>query len=196
MGLDRTRVCFTTVMQRALAADVLTGSRLVVAAVIAGVVAAGSLDWAAVLISVAWVTDFFDGRLARSTPTPTRLHAWDLRVDTILGVGLMIGMALGGYMPWWTVPVLGLTLGGATQVLKNPSPAMLLLGYVYAWFLWLMIFETELLGWVPFATLPFLAVFDWKRFTRVILPAFFKGMASLLRGERRDEIEPVLDDWA
>jgi hypothetical protein len=182
-------------MRRALAADVLTSSRMLLAVVVAGAIGAGSLDWAAVLVPAAWLTDFFDGRLARSADRPTRLRAWDLRADTLLGIGIMVGMAWGGFMPWWTVPLLATAMAGATHVLGNPSPAMLLLGYVYAWFLWLMLVEAELLGWVPFATLPFLLVFDWHRFTKIILPAFFKGAAALFRGDRSATDEPVLDDW-
>ena len=188
-------VWFTVGMKRAFVADILTGCRLVIAVIVAAVVGAQSLDWAAVLISVAWLTDFLDGRIARSTDQQTRLHAWDLRADAILGIGLLVGMAIGGYLAWWTVPILVGLLGGATQLLKNPSPAMLMLGLTYARFLWLMLFETKQFGWMPFAMLPVLAIFDWHRFIRVIMPAFFKSAAALLRGRAKSDMEPILDDW-
>jgi hypothetical protein len=40
-----------------------------------------------------------------------------------------------------------------------------------------------------------LLVADWHRFTTVILPAFFRGIAALGQSEHPDG-GPVLDRWA
>jgi hypothetical protein len=51
------------------------------------------------------------------------------------------------------------------------------------------------LWWLPFASILLLLVVDRRRFTRVILPAFFRGLATLGRSELPDR-RPVLDRWA
>jgi len=180
----------------ALMADVLTASRFLTAVAVIPVVGVGALDWAAVLLSVSWLTDAFDGKAARAGNKPTRLGDWDLRVDASVGVGVLLGLGIAGYMSWWVIVVVIVLLGGGTVVSGNPSPALLLLGFVYAWFLWLMLVMRPFLGWLPFATIAVIAALDWRRFTHVILPAFFNGFAALFRSDRARASKPVLDDWA
>lgn len=181
-------------MVRARTADVLTASRIGLAFAVMYSLATNTLDWAAGYIAIAWLTDFYDGRLARSTSYPTRLGNWDFRIDAILAGAILVGMALGGHSPSWLV-LLALLLGAMTVALSNPAPAMLFIAYAYAWFFWLLISQWPFAAWLPFAVLAFIAVTDWQRFVKVILPAFFKGLGALARGER-STIAPVLDRWA
>lgn len=180
---------------RAIAADVLTGSRAVLAVAVMLAVASDRLDRAALFVTFAWITDFFDGRLARSTPHPTRLGDWDLRIDVSLGVGILIGLGWSGWLTWTAVLVPLGVLGAIAIAMNNPSPVMLLLAYVYVAFFWILIAERPLGGWLPFAALPLITTLDWSRFTRVILPVFFKGIATLARGERTPDTKPVLEEW-
>ncbi|MBT8198332.1 MAG: CDP-alcohol phosphatidyltransferase family protein [Acidimicrobiia bacterium] len=180
---------------RAIIADVLTGSRAVLAVAVMLAIASSRFDWAAVFVTFAWITDFFDGRLARSTVHPTRLGDWDLRIDITLGIGILIGLGWSGWVPWTAVLVPMLVLGTLAIAMHNPSPTMLLLAYIYLVFFWVLIAERPLGGWLPFAALPLIATLDWGRFTRVILPVFFKGIAALARGERTPDTKPVLDEW-
>lgn len=53
-----------------------------VAVVLPGVMAAGNLDAAVVLLACAWCSDALDGRLARVSAGDTRLHGLGLVVDT------------------------------------------------------------------------------------------------------------------
>lgn len=183
-------------MGRAFAADALTAIRAVLAIAVIWVVAADSLGWAAAFMTLSWLTDFLDGRLARSTSHPTRLGAWDLRVDTTFGAGLLVGLGAAGHVPWpLVIAVLGLAL--ITLLLGNPAPGMLMQGFAYAWLLWLLVTTRPLGWWLPVVGALALMVLDWHRFTRVVLPAFFKGSAALFRSsEGRSEGGPVLDDWA
>ena len=54
-----------------MAADLLTVSRAFLALGLALMLAQGRLAWAAVGLSLAWITDLADGRLARAATDPT-----------------------------------------------------------------------------------------------------------------------------
>ncbi len=79
---------------RALArsADVLTAGRMLLALPMG--LAAYSAGWraTALLLSLSWWSDFLDGRLARRAGGSTRLGAWDLAADTLVGAGLLVGV--------------------------------------------------------------------------------------------------------
>lgn len=180
---------------RSQVADALTASRIVLAMLLAVTLATGSFPVATVVLVVAWVTDLLDGRLARSAHTPSRMGDWDFRIDVSLGVAILVGLLLSGLVsPWLVILAIG-GLAGFTILTGNPSPSMLLLAFAYAWFLWLLLDRQPLLWWLPFASILVLLVVDWDRFTRVILPAFFRGIATLGRTEH-PEGGPVLDRWA
>lgn len=187
--------CCILMITRAQVADALTASRVVLAMLVAMTLALGAFPAAAVVLVVAWLTDLVDGRLARSAQTPTRLGGWDFRIDVSLGAAILVGLALSGSAsPWLVVPVIGV-LTAVTLLTGNPSPSMLLLAFAYAWFLWLLLDRRPLLWWLPFASILMLLVIDWQRFTRVILPAFFRGIATFGRAEH-PEGGPILDLWA
>jgi hypothetical protein len=179
----------------AWAADILTASRVALALLLILAVANGSLTVGAVMLVLAWLTDLFDGRLARAASKGTRLGEWDLRVDTTVGVAILVGLMLAGRAsPLLVLVVIG-ALGGVAVLTGNPAPAMLLQGFSYAWFLGVLMADRPRLWWLPFAIIPVLLVADWRRFFRVVLRAFFKGAAALGRGETADR-GPILDDWA
>jgi len=180
---------------RALIADVLTATRAVLAVFLAVTLASGSFPIAIVVLVIAWATDLLDGRLARAAEEDTRLGDWDFRIDVSLGIAILVGLTLSGLASMWVVIAVVATLGGFTLVSGNPAPAMLLLAFAYALFLWLLLDLQPGLWWLPFASIVVLLVVDWRRFFKVILPAFFRGLATLGRSDS-PEGGPVLDRWA
>jgi phosphatidylglycerophosphate synthase len=93
------------------AADVLTLARLAIAPVLAAALAAEQLGTAAALLAVAWLTDAFDGQAARASALPTRLGGADLVVDTTVGAGALLGLALADEVPAWLAVTLLAVLG-------------------------------------------------------------------------------------
>ena len=157
-----------------IAADALTALRAVLALPIAAVVWQGGADYAGLLLSVSWVTDFFDGRLARRGGGG-RLGDFDLPADSTVGAGLLVGLIGGGHMtPWLALPAVILAV--AYLLRYNPSFAMAFLGIAYAAILW-WLFRNA--GWgvaTVVGTIAVIAVLDWGRFIRLILPTFFGGL--------------------
>ncbi len=182
-------------MLMARIADALTASRVLLAVWLAVVVASGSFPAATLVLVIAWLTDLLDGRVARATEADTRLGSWDFRIDVSLGTAILIGLMLNGLASAWLVVAAIAVLAGLTVLTGNPAPSMLLLAFAYAWFLWLLVDMRPRLWWLPFASILLLLVVDRRRFTRVILPAFFRGLATLGRSELPDR-RPVLDRWA
>jgi hypothetical protein len=180
---------------RALIADVLTAGRVLLAMLLAVAIATDSMPSAIVILIIAWLTDLFDGRLARSASAPTRLGDWDFRVDVALGVAILVGLTFSDIASPWLVVAAVATLAGLTIMTGNPAPAMLLLAFSYSWFLWLLLDRRPSLWWLPFAAIGFLLAIDWRRFFQVILPAFFRGMSTFTRTDQPDP-DPVLDRWA
>jgi hypothetical protein len=165
------------------------------ALVVFWVVGTGNLGWGAAFMTLAWLTDSLDGRLARSTSHPSRLGAWDLRVDTTFAIGLLLGLGTAERVPWLLVAgVLGLAL--VTMAIGNPAPGMLMQGFSYGWLLVLLFIERPIGWWLPVAGALLLMILDWHRFTRVVLPAFFKGSAALVRPTTAPDTRTMLDEWA
>ena len=187
------------VMDRAQLADLLTFSRLLAGPVLVALLAGRRLEAAALFLTLAWFTDFFDGRMARSSDRPTRLNGWDLRADAWLAAGLGIGLGLGGYLTWWLAGPLSLFVFAGAVLLVNPAPVMVGIGALTG--LTLLTFVTEdSWWWVPAGALLILLVPSRKRFLHTILPALWAGVVSLTTGED-PEAETrgrrlTVDEWA
>lgn len=181
-------------MDRALLADALTSARVVMAPVMAALLAQRRLDAATIVLGLAWMTDFLDGRAARSALRPTRLNGWDLRVDAWLAVGQGVGLGFGGYFSWWLVaPVTALVAWGSVT-LRNPSPVMLGIGVLSGLLVWVILFRS-VVWWLPLAYGFVLWMADWERFWHVIMPALWRGAVSIVRLERHADRRLVLDEW-
>jgi uncharacterized membrane protein YfcA len=176
-------------------ADILTAARVPLAVILAAAVAADQLETSIVILMAAWMTDALDGRAARASRKTTYLGDWDFRVDMTVCAGILTGIAIAGRGSIWLVSLIVLVGMGSSIVTCNPSPAMFFMGVSYAWFFGILLTERPGLWWLPFAAIAALLVLDWKRFTTVILPAFFKGAAHVIRREAADT-PPVLDRWA
>ena len=176
-------------------ADALTASRVPLALVLGIAIGTGNWGLAIPVLVIAWLTDLLDGMIARASKGQTRLGEWDFRVDVTLGIAILIGLSALGKGPLWlSLSVIGL-LAGWTWITGNPSPAMLMMGIAYGWFLPVLFIDKPTLWWMPFAAIPLILALDWRRFFTVILPAFFKG-AARLGTQEGPEAAPVLDDWS
>ena len=181
-------------MDRAFLADALTSARIVMAPVLAALLAQRRIDAAAIVLGVAWATDFLDGRAARGASRPTKLNGWDLRVDAWLAVGQGVGLGFGGYVSWWLIgPITALVAWGSVT-LRNPSPVMVGIGALSGALVWVILFESAV-WWLPVAYGVILWIVDWNRFWQVIMPALWRGVVSIVRFERHEDRRMVLDEW-
>lgn len=168
---------------RAAGADALTLGRIIIAVLLVPIVWSGSLTAAALLLSLAWFSDFVDGRLARSSEVETRLGGWDLAADTLVGFGLVLGLVGLGVI----APLVGIGLAvilGVLFLVGNTAAGMLLQVLGYGPFLYLLWTDRPPAWWVPFLVAILIAVFDWERLIYINIPAFFRGLAGRFEGRR------------
>ncbi|NIA24229.1 MAG: hypothetical protein GWP04_01525 [Gammaproteobacteria bacterium] len=169
----------------AVLADVLTGLRALIALLLVAMVGQGRLETAAALLATAWLTDFFDGKSARAASRPTHLGQWDLQVDTFVGAGLMIGLALGGYVSWGVGLLVVVVLGGGWIALGNNSLSSVLQATAYGLFMWLAYSQSINGWWLPPVVILIIATLNWHRFIHDSIPGFFEGIADLSSAARR-----------
>jgi phosphatidylglycerophosphate synthase len=166
-------------------ADGLTVLRLVIAIVLVPATWSLSLSVSAWLVSVAWVTDVLDGRLARAAGEEGRMGRRDLTVDTAVGAGLLVGLAGSGEIPaWFAVSVL-VILG--TLFLRGSFAASMLLQVAgYSSLIALLWSRGSSFLWMPMATAVLIGIIDWRRLLQVNIPGFLHAFRqSAGRGEWR-----------
>lgn len=169
-------------------ADTLTSARLLLAVLIALVLAADRLLLGAVLLVCGWTADTADGFFARKTPGMTRLGQWDATIDGLVGVGLMVGLVLGGFVPpAWLIAVPA--LGGLMLFAGSAASGTLLQGISYGWFLWVLS-ERHTGGLIlVLAAVALIAMIHGQRVPKVLLSKFFADVArlkGLSRGSSRE----------
>ena len=164
----------------ALTADILTAARGLIAFTLIASLAERRLTATAVLISLAWLTDLLDGRVARAGSTETRLGNWDLEVDTLVGAAVLVGLQMGGAIPSWLMWGTLLLLGIPFLILRRPTLAMALQAIAYASLLKLLWTEAGTARWLPPITIAAIMFIDFERFRTITLPAFFSGFLELL----------------
>ncbi len=161
-----------------MTADLLTGARGLIAFGMILALSNRYVATAAVLLALAWITDFLDGRAARAGSGDTLLGGWDLEVDTLVGAAVLIGLDRGDLIPGWLAWGLLLLLGIPFLVLRHPTPAMILQAVAYASVLF-HAWSTPV-RWVLPAAILLVLVADFERFRTVTLPSFFSGFLVLL----------------
>ena len=99
----------------------------------------------------------------------------------------MLGLGLGGTLPWWVVLALLVVLGGAYVLFRVEAAAMLLQAVGYG--VVLARIATRGGPWlvVPAGVVAFIAVVDRDRFLHDVLPRFFHGFAPGTGGPARPE---------
>ena len=163
-----------------LAADVLTASRVFLALGLAALLAQGRLGWAAVGLSLAWITDVADGRLARAAREPTRLGDWDFRADVAVGAGVLAGLIVHGYVPRPLAAGLLVLLAGGFVVLRNVALGMSLQAIAYAAFGWRLWVDSVGARWIPLLVAGTIGIIDWRRLFGEQIPAFLNGWGNAL----------------
>ena len=172
-----------TTVAVARVADTLTLARLLLAGLIAVVLAADRLLLGAVILVCGWTTDTADGFFARKAPGMTKLGPWDATVDGIVGMGLMLGLVLGGFVPLaWLIAVLA--LGGLLFFAGSSASGMLLQGIAYGWFLWILAERHTGALILVLAVIVVVAIIHGQRVPKVLIPKFFADLARL-KGIRR-----------
>jgi phosphatidylglycerophosphate synthase len=162
----------------ALLADGLTLGRGLLAVALIPTVERGDWRLTALLLTAAWWTDFFDGRVARTT-AGTRLGAWDERIDTGVGASIMIGLVAGDHVTaFW--PIAGALLLALYLATSRLVFSQILQAMAYGTVLWLS-FHGDRPGFALMATtIALIGMFDMRRLLDHNLPEFF----SLLRIKR------------
>ncbi len=156
-----------------LLADGLTLARLLLAVALVPAVWSSDLTLSAVLLSVAWLTDVLDGRLARASGHDGRLARWDVRADVAVAVGLLAGLGASGDVPVWLLVIgLGLLLAFA---LGSVAAGMLLQLCAYVPLLLLLWSIRTVAWWIPLLTAALIGLVDWRRLVMVNIPGFVHG---------------------
>ncbi len=171
-------------MLAAALADLLTASRLVMGVVAAAALVAEELNLFAILLTTAWATDVFDGRLARASKRKTLFAAADLMVDTWVGACVIVGLALSGRVSPWLAYSGIVALGLAYLWTKNPAVSQVLQGIAYGASLWLIYRSPDTTLAIPLGTLAVLMALEYEKFFNKVLPMFFRGIAAIVKRER------------
>ncbi|MDA1329877.1 MAG: CDP-alcohol phosphatidyltransferase family protein [Chloroflexi bacterium] len=168
-------------------ANVLTGLRLSLALVlpILGASAgAGRLEIAVYLMLFAWMSDFFDGTVARQTERESSswLGAHDLHVDMAVSAGLLLYMTQSHFVPAalailyvlaWTIVFWRLGIEKASGSLVQ--------ALIYGWFLWVAGHEAPQAAIWVLVWMVILLAFTWRQFVGIVVPEFLGGMGKILR---------------
>ncbi|MFQ5554506.1 MAG: CDP-alcohol phosphatidyltransferase family protein [Acidimicrobiia bacterium] len=160
---------------RAHIADGLTAMRLPLALLIAIAIGDGRWLGAAVLLALAWWTDFLDGRIAQAT-TGTRLGPWDGYADAAVGAGVLLGLIAAGEVPGPPFAAVGLVFALVLITTGNMAFGMLLQATGYAPFLAHLFSETGPGLAIVVLTIAAIAVLDSRRLFTYVLPTFFEGV--------------------
>lgn len=165
-------------------ADILTGSRLLVAFLL------GWLGWtrgdeawylATYLLIFSWASDVLDGAIARRSKVQfsTWIGDHDLYFDMAVAVGVLIFLASQGsvspslaiiYVLSWIIVYsrFGL-ISSLGKLFQAP---------VYGWFIYDTVRNSPQLGAVLVAFIIILVVITWPRFPNDIVPSFLKGLRN------------------
>ena len=169
--------------QLAILADGLTTSRFVLALLIAAWLGfADALTAAAFMLSVAWVTDYADGALARRSGGGTVMGKWDPVADATVGVGVIVGLSISGRAGTFPWLLLASVLMVAFLVTRNLSLGMVLQAVAYGLLIVELPMDAPGALWMLGTTAAVIGIADGRRFTEVVLPTFFSGLGL---GRRR-----------
>jgi phosphatidylglycerophosphate synthase len=165
------------------AADGLTVYRAFVALALVPALGARRIGLAAALLGTGWISDFLDGRAARTSAGTTRLGGSDLWIDTLVGAAAVLGCVAAGWVP----PALGvglvvLLLAGF-GLTRNEALSMLLQAAGYGMVLWRTWSEGHGLALVFLLTIiAAIGVVNRRIFWERSVPTFLGGLVALVRG--------------
>jgi len=139
---------------------------------------AKALSIAAIVMLLAWMSDFLDGPIARRSPIPkeTWIGNHDLEVDMLVSLGLLGYMLASDYV---SLPLAGAyLLIWALVFLRwgiQRSPGMLFQTPIYAWFLWITLRDARSYGLALIGWILTIIIVTWPRFPKQVIPGFLAG---------------------
>ena len=151
--------------------DLLTASRLLLAALIVALGVARGRDavaMALILAMVAWISDNLDGFMARRIPNrqPSWLGRHEFAVDVVFTWATLAFILLAGFLPWWLgIAYTLLALIVAALVQRKPITNIFLRIIDVTAVLLVLWFYREL-GLLLIAFLLTLAAVQWPRLSR------------------------------
>jgi phosphatidylglycerophosphate synthase len=169
---------------RARTADALTAARIPLAVVVAALLAGGRVDGAIAVVAGGWLSDVFDGRLARSSDGSTRFGSVDLFADLALASGVGAGLVLGGRYSALPALSVGVLLLAAAAWYRNQMPAMV---YMAGIDLALIVTAFQAGTWgrtVVVVVLLVMFALDHRRLVDTLIPTFLRGATAIARGQR------------
>lgn len=183
-------------------ADLITGARLLLGALLAGLGlarGAAALPTAVWLLLVNWTGDLVDGIIARSSRP--FYHTWlgdhDLEVDMAVATALLAFLVGAGYVsPAVALLYLLAWLLLFSRVGLNRSLGMLAQAPVYGWFIWVAIREApQTIRWL-LAWIGLVIVITWPRFPKEVIPGFLAGLGLARRANDRTGKEERRHRWS
>ena len=163
-------------------ADMITSIRALLAFCLAGIGwfwGANGLPWVAWLMLANWAGDMVDGRIARRSRIQYRtwIGDHDLEVDMTVSLGLLFYLMGAGFVNFWLASGY-LLLWGLYFWRQGGIPhsqGMLFQAPTYAWFIWVVLREAPVAGWLIVTFLLSVVIFTWPYFPKVMVTGFFSG---------------------
>lgn len=168
-------------------ADTLTAGRAVLAvglAYLGATEARELLPLAAFMLLGCWLSDLFDGALARRSgwPGQTWIGDHDLEFDVLVALGLLFYMVGSTFLaPLYALGYLMLWAVFFGRWGWRRDPAMLFQAPIYLWFVIIAVRDAPSAGWLLVGWILALIVLTWPRFPREVVPGFLAGMRQALR---------------
>jgi phosphatidylglycerophosphate synthase len=165
-------------------ADLLTCTRILLAVYLAWlgiVVGKAALSSAMATVIVTWLTDLFDGPLARRDVIGRRTWVGDhdAEADLSVALGIICYLTFSGAVQ----PVVGWGLGlvmVALWVFVSHQIAWPVYAVPYVIIIWLAFDEALFYAWVAIGYLLLVLAVTWRRFRGQYLREFFEAVTSLI----------------
>ena len=173
-----------------LFADLLTSLRafLVLVLVWLGLSeGAQALDVVVLVMLLSWISDYFDGFLARKSQpfSPTWIGSHDLQIDVLVGSALLAYLSFSGFLPG-ALAIVYLVLWLLFFGLRGMPKAYgaVFQAPIYGYFLWL---AWQQGSWALLYVLAWLGgnlLFTWRRLVFTLIPEFFAGLRGFGKRNR------------
>jgi phosphatidylglycerophosphate synthase len=169
-------------------ADLLTASRVLLAIVFAwlGLVGArDSLALAGFLLLTSWISDLFDGGLARQSGAgPTWIGDHDLEADVTVSLGVLIYLVGAGFLqPNYAVVYILFWVLFFWRWGWQRDPAMLFQAPIYLWLMVVAMQYAPQAGWWLIGYVVLVVVVTWPHISGEVVPDFISGMSKAIKGK-------------
>ena len=171
-------------------ADTLTCIRVALAVYVAwlGIAMGQPALPAVVLVTITtWITDIFDGYLARRDPAAK--HTWvgdhDAEADLSVSLGVLCYLVFSGYLPVYAL-LLGLLIV-AVWTRASYQLAWPLYAIPYLALVWVAFGVTPIHAWLAVGYLIVVTVVTWPRLPQQFMPQFFEAVGRLVPAASRPD---------